>query len=171
MKILQIIPGSGGSFYCGNCLRDSKYVDALRKMGHPVVKLPMYLPLFGHDDSNGEVPVFYGAIGTYLQQVYPIFRKAPAWLTRLLNSKPMMKMAASMAGSTDAKGLDEMTVSMLLGEHGKQKEELERMVDWISETPLVFSWLCVSDDRDWNLEYFAISFYCPDISWSIRLRR
>jgi len=132
MKILHIIPGSGGNFYCGNCLRDSKYVDALRKMGHQVVKLPMYLPLFGHEDDNGDVPVFYGAIGTYLQQLYPVFRKAPAWVTRLLNSKPMMRMAARMSGSTDAKGLDEMTVSMLLGEHGKQKEELERMVDWIA---------------------------------------
>ncbi len=34
MKIMHIIPGSGGSFYCGNCLRDSKYVEALRKSDH-----------------------------------------------------------------------------------------------------------------------------------------
>jgi len=38
-----------------------------------------------------------------------------------------------MAGSTNAKGLEEMTVSMLLGEDGKQSEELERMVDWMAE--------------------------------------
>jgi glycosyltransferase involved in cell wall biosynthesis len=44
-----------------------------------------------------------------------------------------MKMAASMAGSTNAKGLEEMTESMLLGEDGKQREELERMVDWMAE--------------------------------------
>jgi glycosyltransferase involved in cell wall biosynthesis len=42
-------------------------------------------------------------------------------------------MAASMAGSTDAKGLEEMTVSMLLGEDGKQQEELERLVEWMAE--------------------------------------
>jgi glycosyltransferase involved in cell wall biosynthesis len=132
MKILHIIPGSGGTFYCGNCLRDSKYVDALRKMGHEVVKLPMYLPLFGHEE-NGEVPVFYGAIETYLQQLFPFLKKAPKWFTRFLNSRPLLKMAAGMAGSTDAKGLDEMTVSMLLGEDGKQKEELERMVTWIAD--------------------------------------
>lgn len=132
MKILQIIPGSGGTFYCGNCLRDGKYVDALRGMGHQVVKLPMYLPLFGHENEEKDVPVFYGAIETYLQQLFPIFRKAPKWFIRFLNSKPMLKMAAKMAGSTDARGLDEMTVSMLLGEEGKQKEELERMVNWIA---------------------------------------
>ena len=38
-----------------------------------------------------------------------------------------------MAGSTSAKGLEEMTVSMLLGEEGQQKEELDHMVNWIAE--------------------------------------
>jgi glycosyltransferase involved in cell wall biosynthesis len=36
-----------------------------------------------------------------------------------------------MAGSTRAKGLSEMTISMLKGEHGYQHEELDRMIDWI----------------------------------------
>ena len=38
-----------------------------------------------------------------------------------------------MAGSTNAKGLEEMTVSMLLGEDGKQQEELDRLVDWMAK--------------------------------------
>lgn len=133
MNIIQIIPGSGGSFYCGNCLRDSKYVDALRNLGHQVVKIPMYLPLFADEHDISDIPIFYGAISTYLKQVYPIFKKAPRWFDKLLNSKPMMKMAASMAGSTRAKGLEDMTISMLLGEQGEQKEELDNMVNWIAE--------------------------------------
>ncbi len=133
MNIIQIIPGSGGSFYCGNCLRDSKYFNALRDEGHHVTKIPMYLPLFADEHDISEVPIFYGAISLYLKQVYPIFRKAPAWMDKMLNSKPMMKMAASMAGSTRAKGLEDMTISMLLGEQGAQKEELDHMVNWIAE--------------------------------------
>lgn len=133
MNIIQIIPGSGGSFYCGNCLRDSKYVDALRKQGHQVIKIPMYLPLFADEHDLTGIPVFYGAVSMYLKQVYPIFRKAPRWFDRMLDSKPMLKIAASMAGSTNAKGLEDMTESMLLGEEGKQREELERMVDWIAD--------------------------------------
>ncbi|HPE77749.1 MAG TPA: glycosyltransferase family 4 protein, partial [Draconibacterium sp.] len=133
MNIIQIIPGSGGSFYCGNCLRDSKYVDALRKQGHQVIKIPMYLPLFSDEHDIGEIPIFYGAIAMYLKQVYPVFRKMPNWMEKMLNSKPMMKMAASMAGSTRAKGLEDMTISMLLGEQGQQKDELDKMVDWIVE--------------------------------------
>ncbi|MCB8995127.1 MAG: glycosyltransferase family 4 protein [Bacteroidales bacterium] len=134
MKILHIIPGSGGSFYCGNCLRDSKFVEALRQSDHQVVKLPMYLPLFADEhDLSGDIPVFYGAVSIYLKQVFPVFRHAPEWFDRMLNSKAMLKIASHYAGSTRAKGLEEMTVSMLLGEHGQQKDELERMVEWIAE--------------------------------------
>jgi glycosyltransferase involved in cell wall biosynthesis len=133
MNIVQIIPGSGGSFYCGNCLRDSKFVDSLKKQGHTVIKVPMYLPIFSDEHDLEEIPVFYGAISIYLKQLYPIFRHAPAWFDRLLNSKPLMKMAAGMAGSTNAKGLEEMTISMLLGEEGEQSKELDKMVDWIAE--------------------------------------
>jgi glycosyltransferase involved in cell wall biosynthesis len=133
LKIIHIIPGSGGSFYCGNCLRDSKYFDTLRKMGHDVIKVPMYLPIFADEHDLNDVPVFYGAVSIYLKQMMPVFRKAPAWVDKLLNSKPMLKFAASKAGSTRAKGLEEMTISMLQGEKGKQHEELERMTDWMKD--------------------------------------
>jgi len=131
MRIIHIIPGSGGSFYCGNCLRDSKFVVALRKMGHEVIKVPMYLPLFAHELDKNDSPVFYGAISIYLKQLYPVFEKAPKWFDTWLNSKSMLKFAAGMAGSTRAKGLSEMTISMLKGEHGHQHEELDRMIHWI----------------------------------------
>jgi glycosyltransferase involved in cell wall biosynthesis len=38
-----------------------------------------------------------------------------------------------MAGSTNPKGLEDMTISMLLGESGEQKKELDHMVDWLEE--------------------------------------
>ncbi len=134
MNIMHIIPGSGGSFYCGNCLRDAKYVEAMRRSDHMVRKLPMYLPLFADEhDLSREIPVFYGAISIYLKQQFPVFRKAPGWVDRALNSKPMLKLASRFAGSTRAKGLEEMTISMLLGEEGQQKEELQKMIEWIIE--------------------------------------
>ncbi len=134
MNIIHIIPGSGGSFYCGNCLRDSKYFETIRSQGHNIIKVPMYLPLFANDEVNNmPTPVFYGAISLYLKQVFPIFRKAPNWFDNFLNSKPLLKLASKKANSTRAKGLEEMTLSMLLGEHGNQKNELEKMVQWLSE--------------------------------------
>lgn len=133
MKIAHIIPGSGGSFYCGNCLRDSKYVSALKELGHEVIKVPMYLPLFEDAHDLSEVPVFYGAVNLYLKQKYPLFRHMPAFVENALDSKSVLSMAATKAGSTRAKGLEEMTLSMLLGEEGHQHAELEKMVDWLAE--------------------------------------
>jgi glycosyltransferase involved in cell wall biosynthesis len=132
MKIAHIIPGSGGSFYCGNCLRDSKYVRALKDLGHEVIKVPMYLPLFDDAHDLNEVPVFYGAVNLYLKQNYAFFRHMPAFVEHALDSKSILHLAAQKAGSTRAKGLEEMTVSMLLGEEGQQKAELEKMVDWLA---------------------------------------
>lgn len=132
MQIIHIIPGSGGSFYCGNCLRDSKYVDALRAMQHEVIKVPMYLPLFSDEHDLEDIPVFYGAISLYLKHLWPAFRYAPSWLNRWLNSRPALKAASRMASSTRAAGLEEMTVSMLLGEDGGQEEELNHLANWIA---------------------------------------
>ncbi|MFA5326979.1 MAG: glycosyltransferase family 4 protein [Prolixibacteraceae bacterium] len=133
MKIAHIIPGSGGSFYCGNCLRDSKYVKALKYLGHQVIKVPMYLPLFDDAHDLNDVPVFYGAVNLYLKHKFKIFRHMPAFVENALDSKSMLQFAARKAGSTRATGLEDMTVSMLLGEVGEQKEELERMVDWLAD--------------------------------------
>ena len=133
MKIAHIIPGSGGSFYCGNCLRDSKYMKALQDLGQEVIKVPLYLPLFEDAHDLNEVPVFYGAVDIYLKQRFPVFRHMPAFVDKMLNSKSVLNLAAQNAGSTRAKGLEEMTVSMLLGEEGLQKEELERLVAWLRD--------------------------------------
>ena len=133
MKIAHIIPGSGGSFYCGNCMRDSKYIRALKDLGHQVIKVPLYLPIFDDAHDLDEVPVFYGAVNLYLKQQYPILRHMPSFVEHALDSRSVLNMAARKAGSTRAKGLEEMTISMLLGEDGGQKEELERLVDWLAE--------------------------------------
>jgi glycosyltransferase involved in cell wall biosynthesis len=133
MQIIHIVPGSGGSFYCGNCLRDSKYIRGLKDAGAEVIKIPMYLPIFADEHDLEEIPVFYGAISLYLKHAFPFLRKAPSWLDKILNSGPMLKFAARMAGSTNPKGLEDMTISMLLGEQGEQKKELDHLVDWIAE--------------------------------------
>ncbi len=133
MQIIHIVPGSGGSFYCGNCLRDSKYIRGLKDAGADVIKVPMYLPLFADEHDLDDVPIFYGAISLYLKHAFPFLRKAPGWLDKILNSGPALKFAAHMAGSTNPKGLEDMTISMLLGEMGEQKKELDHLVDWIAE--------------------------------------
>ncbi|MBM4143235.1 MAG: glycosyltransferase family 4 protein [Lentisphaerae bacterium] len=132
MKIVKIIPGAGGTFYCENCMRDSALVKALRGRGHDVVMVPMYLPLYTDDLTPiGEAPVFFGGINVYLQQNMALFRHTPRWLDRLFDSAPMLALAARGAGSTRAAGLGEMTLSMLAGRDGKQAKELARLIAWL----------------------------------------
>ncbi len=132
MKIVHIVPGFGGTFYCGNCLRDSSLVASLRKAGHETTILPVYLPLV----MNGTVvpdgpPVFYGAVSIYIKQMFPVLRKMPAWLHALLNSGPVLRYAARKAGSTRANGLEALTESMLLGEEGLQADDLKEVVTYL----------------------------------------
>jgi glycosyltransferase involved in cell wall biosynthesis len=134
VRVAQIVPGSGGGFYCQNCLRDTALVTELRAQGHDVMLVPMYLPLLSDDQDLGSgTPVFYGAVKTYLKQQLRFLRRAPKLLDRLLDSRPMLALAARMAGSTRASGLEEMTISMLQGEHGAQAEELDHLVTWLRD--------------------------------------
>jgi len=132
MKIIQIVPGFGGTFYCGNCLRDSALVQSLRNEGHDALTVPMYLPLTmnGQNQPDG-IQVFYGAVNIYLKQNYPWLRNMPGFMERFLNSRVVLSYAAHKAGSTRAKGLEEMTVSMLMGSEGNQQEELEELVGFL----------------------------------------
>ncbi len=134
LKIINIVPGFGGTFYCGNCLRDSGFSQALRDRGHEAHALPIYLPLFtGSQQEESHIPVFYGAVNIYLKQNYRIFRHMPAWMYRFFNSGPILNLAASKAGSTRAHGLEEMTLSMLRGHEGYQQEELQLLVEYLRD--------------------------------------
>lgn len=132
MKIINIVPGFGGTFYCGNCLRDSAYAQSLKKAGHDATILPVYLPLtMNQPHDQEETPVFYGAVNIYLKQQFPILRKMPHWMENLFNSEPLLKYASSKAGSTRAEGMEALTESMLLGRDGNQAKELDELVHYL----------------------------------------
>ncbi len=133
MKICQLVPGSGGTFYCQNCLRDLTLVRALQREGHEVVMMPLYLPPFGEGaDANHTAPVFFGGINVYLQQRFPLFRKTPRWLDRFFDTRLMLKLAAAQERSTNAAKLGPMTLSMLEGRHGNQEKEFARLLSWLT---------------------------------------
>lgn len=134
MKIVYITPGSGGTFYCQNCFRDSDLLKALVALGHDVIKSPMYLPI-NLDNNSGVVdaPVFFGAINIYLKEKLPFYRHAPEWLERIFDSQALLQLAAKKSGSTRASGLEEMTISMLLGEKGRQASELDHLINYLRQ--------------------------------------
>ncbi len=132
MKIVYITPGSGLTFYCQNCFRDAALLKSLISLDHDVVSMPMYLPT--NLDSSEKItgtPVFYGAINVYLKEKLPFYRHAPAWLERFFDSKILLNIAAKKSGSTRAAGLEDMTLSMLHGETGRQASELEHLIQYL----------------------------------------
>lgn len=134
MNILQITPGSGDSFYCENCMRDEDLVRAVRAAGHDALMVPLYLPPLGRrPDSAGVAPIFYGGINVYLQQKLRLFRRTPRWVDRLFDATGLLTLAGRLAGFTRAEELGETTISMLRGEDGRQKKELDRLVAWLVE--------------------------------------
>jgi glycosyltransferase involved in cell wall biosynthesis len=136
VRVVQIVPGSGNTFYCENCLRDLALVRALRAAGHDVVLVPMYLPLFTDDGAIAEgAPVFFGGISTWLREKSALFRHAPRWSTRWLDAPALLRLAAQRAGSTRAHGLGRMTLSMIRGEAGSHAAEINRLAEWLSATP------------------------------------
>ncbi len=134
MKIVHIIPGSGGTFYCQNCLRDNDLVRVMKDMKLDVKMVPMYLPLSVEKSYVApDTPVFYGAVNIYLKQKMSFYRHAPVWVEKLLDSSTVLNFAARMSGSTSTDGLEEMTLSMLHGENGKQATELDQLIQWLKK--------------------------------------
>jgi glycosyltransferase involved in cell wall biosynthesis len=133
MKIVQITPGSGDSFYCENCLRDQALIKTLRAHGHNVVLVPLYLPLqIESPEALTDVPIFFGGVNVYLQQKLELFRKTPRWLDQLFDNRALLSWVSHIAGMTNAHDLGEATLSMLKGEQGRQVKELDRLVAWLA---------------------------------------
>ncbi len=136
MKIVHIVPGSGGGFYCQNCVRDIGLVKALHAAGHEVLFVPMYLPFMELTDADvAQAPVFYGAVNVYLQQKIPFYRRLPAAWRRRLDAPRVLRWAAGKAGTTQAAGLGDLTLGVLDGKDGRQRRELEQLTDWLKTQP------------------------------------
>jgi len=130
MKILLIIPGSGDSFYCGNCFRDNLYAQALRNAGQEVVIMPLYLPLTDKT-FQADTPLFFPATSYYVAQKFFLKGKMPHFLEKLLNSPKILRLASSLSGTTSAKGMEQMTLSMIKGDDINFEIQTEKLIDWI----------------------------------------
>jgi len=146
MIIVQICPSAGDSFYCENCLRDAALVKALRRLGHEVLMVPLYLPLAADKtEPISNTPLFFGGINVYLQQKLALFRRTPRWIDRWFDARPLLEWAGRKAGMTNARDLGETTISMLLGEDGRQVKELDRLVDWLQAEPQKPDIVCLAN--------------------------
>jgi glycosyltransferase involved in cell wall biosynthesis len=109
------------------------YLRAIRKVpGTTATAIPLYLPPDNTTTESGlDKKVFFGAISMYLREKVPFLRNMPAFLDKLFDSAPMLRMAARRAGTTRTEGLEEMTLNMIKGENAFPDKEMQRLIDYL----------------------------------------
>lgn len=133
MRIVYLITGSGGSFYCANCYRDMLYVRAIRKVpGITASAIPLYLPPDRKASDNAfDKEVFFGAISMFLREKVHLFRNMPDFLEKFFDFKPFLKLAARQAGTTRTEGFEELTLNMIEGDNAFRRKEVDRLVRYL----------------------------------------
>ena len=132
MRIAYVTAGAAG-MYCGSCMRDNTLVAALAARGHDALLVPIYTPIRTDEDDVSVHRVFFGGINVYLQQKYSLFRHTPWFLDRLLDAPRLLRWVSRFAVKTQAERLGELTLSMLRGEHGHQRKEVDKLIGWLRE--------------------------------------
>lgn len=134
MRILALTAGAA-NMYCGSCLRDNALAAELMAQGHDVTLMPLYTPTLTDEVNVSSKRVLFGGISVYLEQHLAPFRFTPAWLDRLWDSLPVLKAASRRSIAVSPQHLGELTISMLRGEHGAQRKEFHKLVDWLRTQP------------------------------------
>ena len=134
MRILSVT-GGAGAMYCGSCLRDNALAAALLARGHDVLLTPVYTPTRTDERNVSGAQVFFGGISVYLEQHAPLFRYTPKFVDQLWDSTWALRLATKRQIKVDAKSLGELTASMLRGDQGFQKKEIEKLLDWLRREP------------------------------------
>src|SRR5438132_9087170 len=132
MRITYITAGAGGMF-CGSCLHDNTLVAALVRQGHDALLVPTYTPLRTDEPDVSMRRVFLGGINVYLQQKLALFRHTPWVLDRLLDANGLLRWVSRFAVKTEAEELGALAVSVLEGEHGFQRKEVDKLAAWLAE--------------------------------------
>ncbi len=135
MRILSLTAGAA-SMYCGSCMRDNALAARLIKLGHDVTLLPFYTPtLTDEENVSRQQQVFFGGISVFLEQHSSLFRKAPRFLSRMLDAPSVIKAFTSGSISVDPRALGALTVSTLRGEDGYQRQEIDKLLEFLRDEP------------------------------------
>ena len=131
MRITYITAGAAGMF-CGSCLHDNTLAAALLAQGHDALLVPTYTPIRTDEEDVSLPRVFFSGINVYLQQRFALFRHTPWLFDRLFAFPGLLRWVSRFAMNIEAQKLGALTVSMLKGEHGYQRKEVEKLVAWLA---------------------------------------
>ena len=94
---------------------------------------PLYTPLRTDEESIAEDRIAFGGINVHLQQHWGLFRYTPWWLDRLLDHPVVLRWAGRRGAGTRPEDTAALAVSMLRGEEGRQRKELEKLLRWLRD--------------------------------------
>ncbi len=118
--------------YCGSCLHGNTVARALREAGEDVLLVPVYTPPRTDEASESIDRVVYGGNNVYLEQQSALFRHTPRFFDRLLDNPSLLRWVTKYGRGVHAERLGALTVSMLRGEEGRQRKELDKLVGWLA---------------------------------------
>ena len=134
MKVVFLVTGSGGSFYCSNCFRDMMYFKAVKTSeGITANAIPLYLPPEKiYSDSGFDNNIFFGAISTFLREKSRLFKNMPSFFDKILDSPVLLRIAAKQAGTTRTEGLEDITLNMINGKYTAREKEVKRLAGYLN---------------------------------------
>ncbi len=135
MKIIYIASGAA-NMYCGSCMHDNALAAGMKAAGEDVSLFPLYTPMRLDEESVGERQIFYGGIKAYLMQKYLRPFLGRDLLLRVAGSQAILRLMPhfDIGSAVDPVANAELTISMLKGEDGNQRELLQELVQWIKST-------------------------------------
>ncbi|HQU42647.1 MAG: hexosyltransferase [Planctomycetia bacterium 21-64-5] len=131
MPTIAYLTAGGAGMFCGSCMRDNTLAAALTRLGCDVQLIPLYTPIRTDEEDVSIDQVFFGGINVYLQQNVPLFRYLPGFLVRWLDHPRLINGVSRFAIRTSGRQLGRLALSVLRGEHGNQRGEVVRLVDWL----------------------------------------
>ncbi len=131
MRIASITAGAAGMF-CGSCLRDNTLAAALIRMGHDCVLLPTFTPLTLDEPDQSTKRVFLGGVNVFLDE-YRFTRWLPGIMRRWLDRPGLLRYVSRFSGIENYEKLGGMAVSMLRGEHGRQRREFDDLLRYLAD--------------------------------------
>jgi glycosyltransferase involved in cell wall biosynthesis len=132
MRIAYLTAGAAG-MYCGSCLHDNALARAFHSIGLDCTLIPVYTPIRTDEPDFSSAPVFLGGINVYLEQKIPLWGRLPHQLTDWLDRPSVLQFAMRRQTRIDPRFLGGLTVSLLKGRAGRQRREIDRLVDWLAD--------------------------------------
>ena len=131
MRIASITAGAAGMF-CGSCLRDNTLAAALIRLGHDCLLLPTFTPLTLDEPDQSTSRVFLGGVNVYLDE-YRLARWLPRFARHWLDRPGLLRFASRFSGIENYEKLGDMTLSMLRGDHGRQRREFDDLLRYLAD--------------------------------------